>query len=386
VKSVDKISQTPPAEAIKTVGTMRLIEHFKSIKTPGCRISLELDSTTVRECATVKFVARIFICLLMLGFVLAAPAQRRGTRILRTPPAPAAPASNYVRIWDWARSYQFNLRWLSPGKILELTRRNGDRLVFTGQSREALVNGVKIILSFPAIVNGGAGWISSLDLRASIQPILVPQKNVRGDKIKTIVLDPGHGGKDDGARNGSYFEKTYTLLLAQEVRNQLTAAGFTVSLTRTTDTYIDLPPRPDFANRLHADLFVSLHFNTVSSGASDVSGSQVYCFTPVGASSTNARGEGTETAPSAGNRNDSKNVLLAYDLQKSLTKALGAEDRGVCRGRLKVLREAEMPAVLIESAYISNPEEVKKIIDPAYRKQAAQAIVNGIMAYKSQVE
>jgi len=348
-------------------------------------ISLELDSSGMRECPTVKFLARILICLIVLGFVLDVPAQRRGTRVYRTP-APAAPAPGYVRLWDLANANKFNVRWLSAGKLLELSNHTGSRLVFTAESREALVNGVKVLLSYPIAVNGGAAWISSLDLRAAIQPILAPQKNARGDKIKTIVLDPGHGGKDDGARNGPYLEKTYTLLLAQEVRSQLAQAGFTVSFTRTTDTYVDLPPRPEIANNRHADLFISLHFNTVSAGASDVSGSQVYCFTPVGASSTNARGEGTETSPSTGNRNDAKNVLLAYDLQKSLTRALGAEDRGVCRGRLRVLRDANMPAALVEAAYISNPAEVKKIIDPAYRKQMAQAIVNGVIAYKNQVE
>ncbi|HEX4342059.1 MAG TPA: N-acetylmuramoyl-L-alanine amidase, partial [Verrucomicrobiae bacterium] len=295
-----------------------------------------------------KLLARFLLLAIALGFTLSAPAQSRWYRTSRASVVtPASPGRDYVRLWDWAQANKLDVRWLVIGKVIELSNRTGSRLVFTWQSREAQINGVDVILSFPMTVNGGAAWISSLDLRSAVQPILYPQRNARGDKIKTIVLDPGHGGKDTGARNGPYQEKTYTLLLANELRSQLTDAGFTVSLTRTTDTYVDLPPRPDIANRRHADLFISLHFNTVPTGASEVSGSQVYCFTPVGASSTNSRGEGTENSPSAGNRNDPKNVLLAYQLQKSLTKTLGTNDRGVCRGRLAVLRDATMPAVLI---------------------------------------
>ncbi len=79
-------------------------------------------------------------------------------------------------------------------------------------------------------------------------------------------------------------------------------------------------------------------------------------------------------------------MFLAYELHKSLLKDLAAPDRGVRRARFAVLRTAEMPAVLIEGGFMSHPAESKRIYDPAYRRQMARAIVEGIVAYKNQVE
>jgi N-acetylmuramoyl-L-alanine amidase len=160
----------------------------------------------------------------------------------------------------------------------------------------------------------------------------------------------------------------------------------TVSLTRSSDSTLDLETRPDLARRRKADLFVSLHFNSVESSAGSVRGSEVYCLTPAGASSTNARGQGAGSGQYPGNQFDQKNILLAHEVQKSLTHGLGTEDRGVRRARFAVLRESTMPSVLIEGGYLSNPVEGKKILDPAYRKQMAKAIVDGLLAYKKIVE
>ena len=109
-------------------------------------------------------------------------------------------------------------------------------------------------------------------------------------------------------------------------------------------------------------------------------------MTPPGAPSSNARGEGASAGWFPGNRYNEKNVYLAYLLQKSLTKGLGMEDRGVHRARFAVLREATMPAVLIEGGFMSHPVEGRNIADPAYRRQMARAIMDGIIAYKRQAE
>ena len=109
-------------------------------------------------------------------------------------------------------------------------------------------------------------------------------------------------------------------------------------------------------------------------------------MTPPGAPSSNARGEGASAGFFPGNRFNDKNVYLAYLLQKSLTKGPGAEDRGVHRARFVVLREATMPAVLIEGGFLSHPVEGRNITEPAFRRQMARAIVEGIVAYKKQVE
>jgi N-acetylmuramoyl-L-alanine amidase len=109
-------------------------------------------------------------------------------------------------------------------------------------------------------------------------------------------------------------------------------------------------------------------------------------MTPVGAYSTNARGEGDTTKWYPGNRANDKNVYLAYQLQKSVTKTLGTEDRGLHRARFAVLRDATMPAVLIEAGFMSNPAEGRKIFDAGYRTQIAKAIVDGVSAYRRGTE
>ena len=105
-----------------------------------------------------------------------------------------------------------------------------------------------------------------------------------------------------------------------------------------------------------------------------------------GVHSARYSGEGATDEKFPGNERNDRNMFLAYQLQKSLTKALGAEDRGLRRARFAVLRDAQMPAVLIEAGFISHPDEGKKIYDPAYRRRIARAVVEGIQAYKRIVE
>jgi N-acetylmuramoyl-L-alanine amidase len=285
----------------------------------------------------------------------------------------------YVGLDTWARANEFHIQWLGE-KSLQLGSHQ-TRLMFVINSREARINGVTIWLSFPISYSNGRVLISQSDLDKTLGPLLFPPSNKPGIIIKTICLDPGHGGKDPGFRVGSREEQKYTLLLAQELREQLTQAGFKVVLTRTTDAFVDLESRAEQAHRRSADLFVSLHFNATENGRNEVNGSEVYCLTPAGATSFNAHGEGDTRWVSA-NRNDEKNMQLAYQVQKSLVARLQAEDRGVKRARYAVLRDATMPAVLIEGGFMSHPVEGRKILDAAYRREMARAIVDGILAYK----
>jgi len=145
---------------------------------------------------------------------------------------------------------------------------------------------------------------------------------------------------------------------------------------------VDLPVRPAMANRAGADLFVSLHFNSSPADRSNVQGIETYCITPVGAASSNAQGEGRDYGPVSANRTEQKSLLLAYQMEKSLVQNLHAEDRDVRRARYAVLRDATMPAILIEGGYMSHPVEGKKIFSADYRKQMASAIVRGILNYQ----
>ncbi len=292
---------------------------------------------------------------------------------------------DYARLADWARANGLDWRWTEREKSFQLSSVS-NRLSFAVDSREARVNGVEVWLLFPVASRGGAVFLSQLDLDTTVEPLLDPPRTRANAKVKTICLDPGHGGKDPGNRVGGREEKDFTLRLALELRDQLRRAGFKVSLTRSTDTFVDLPDRPDTARRRSADLFISLHFNATDNGRNQVRGAEVYCLTPAGASSTNARGEGGGAGWFAGNRFNAQNSLLAYQLQKSLTTGLSVEDRGMKRARFAVLRDATMPAVLVEGGFMTHPVEGQKIFDAVYRRDMAKAIFDGIMSYKRIVE
>jgi N-acetylmuramoyl-L-alanine amidase len=274
------------------------------------------------------------------------------------------------------------VHWLKREDSLQIGNAT-TRINLKVDSREAEVNGITVHLLFPVAYRDGQAFVSRLDLQTTFQPILFPART-RAGAIKSICLDPGHGGKDPGNHIGPNQEKKYNLLLAEELRGQLVKAGFKVTMTRTSDKFIALPDRPQIANRRNANLFLCLHFNAFPQPS--VQGAEVYCLTPAGAPSTNARGEGGGSGASPGNRLNSSNMLLAYQVQKSLTRSLGVEDRGVHRARFAVLRDAVMPAILIEGGFMSHPTEGRKIFDPAYRRQMARAIVDGVLAYKRIVE
>jgi len=290
----------------------------------------------------------------------------------------------YVRLGGWARANEFAVRWRERDRSLLLSNRLA-RVVFNLDPRldcrRAAINGIEVWLAFPILSRNGATYISQLDLEDTLAPVLSPHANPPGLKLKTICLDPGHGGNDPGYLLASREEKDYTLQLAQELRDQLKRLGFNVVLTRSTDVKVPLDGRPELARKRGADLFVSLHFNSAGLHHPEVDGTEVYCLTPDGAFSTNAGGEGNPRW-CAGNRHNENNMLLAYQIQKALVKNLAVDDRGVKRARYEVLREATMPAVLIEAGFMSNPAERRKIFDPAYRRQMAQAIAEGILAYK----
>jgi len=286
----------------------------------------------------------------------------------------------YTPLLTWAGANHFQLTRNAESD--EFTARSAARkLVFEKDSNIANINGVRVALSFPVAVDHGQPLVADLDFAKTINP-LVAAPSVPARRIRTICLDPGHGGKDAGYHYGAHNEKIYTLALARELQAQLQAAGYKVLITRSTDEYVDLPARPALANRRGADLFISLHFNCSTIDASRVQGPETYCITPVGASSSNAQGEGANHGPAVANRVEQKSLWLAYEVQHSLVSRLGTEDREVRRARFAVLRDATMPAILIESGYMSHPVEGRKIFSTAYRRQLATAILRGIQDYQ----
>jgi N-acetylmuramoyl-L-alanine amidase len=168
------------------------------------------------------------------------------------------------------------------------------------------------------------------------------------------------------------------------VAGLLQREGLQVLLTRDSDDFVPLPDRSLMARRQGADLFVSLHYNAAPEHA--VAGLEVYCLAPAGMNSSSEGGGKAPRPREAGNAHDGQNALLAYEMLKAITAGVPLEDRGMKRSRFEVLREAAMPAVLIEGGFMSNTADAKNIYDTAFRRQMAQAIVEGILAYKRTVE
>jgi N-acetylmuramoyl-L-alanine amidase len=291
--------------------------------------------------------------------------------------------TDYVRVAEWARWQGLQTRWVKRDETFLLTNAAA-KIQFEVSSREARYNGVQLWLLHPLVSRGDEMYISKLDIDFTFRPLLAAPRNDPGKRVRVVCLDAGHGGKDPGNRAFGRQEKDLVMKLSTELRGQLERAGFKVVFTRTSDRFIELTERADIARKRGADVFVSLHFNGASSA--EARGSEVFAMTPVGAASTNARGEGAGSGAYPGNRNNSKNLLLAYQIQKSLVRTLGSEDRGVRRARFEVLREATMPAALIEAGFLSNPVEGRKIFTEEYRRQMARAITEGIVSYKRVME
>lgn len=234
--------------------------------------------------------------------------------------------------------------------------------------------------------------------------------------VHTIVIDPGHGGQETGAIGpGGVLEKDLTLELARELAAKLGRLGVQTVLTRTDDSLLALDARSAIANQNRADLFISIHLN--SSLGAGASGTETYFLSPQASDPRAASSAATENtpppppattsdaaggaaAPSAAEQQDVDLILwdlaqsrhlaesqrFATMIQTQLNEALQIKDRGVKQAPFRVLKGATMPAVLVELGFINDPEEEKKLQDPAYRDQLLDALVTAIARYRASIE
>jgi len=284
--------------------------------------------------------------------------------------------SDYVRLAEWGQSAGCTMKWNKSDGEVDLSGPS-TRLNFSIDSRRAEIFGVSVWLCLPVVNRNGVPLISLEDVRSTVEPLVSPRKSEA--RVQTVCLDPGHGGKDAGKAQGPNYEKKYTLLLARETAELLQAQGFKVVMTRTNDEAVELADRPQLASRHGADLFVSLHYNAADPA---VHGAEVFCLAPPGMNSSDEGGGKSNHPAEIGNAQDDRNVLLAYQVQKSITRSLPLEDLGLKRSHFEVLRLARVPAILVEGGFLSNPQDARNIYDSAFRKRMARAIVDGIVAYK----
>jgi N-acetylmuramoyl-L-alanine amidase len=190
-------------------------------------------------------------------------------------------------------------------------------------------------------------------------------KKVQGNEEIVIVIDPGHGGVDFGTHSNSkptYQEKNLNLATAKMLKTYLSQQGYTIILTRTDDTFISLEKRAEFANDKEPALFVSVHYNSAPS--LDADGVEVFYY--------------------RSDLDKHRTKESKYLAKAILDKVLGttkARSRGIKHGNFAVIRQTNMPAVLIEGGFLSNDEEMEKLKDPCYLKKIAWGITQGITAY-----
>lgn len=170
-----------------------------------------------------------------------------------------------------------------------------------------------------------------------------------------FVIDPGHGGKDNGAAYSDVYEKELTLSTAKKAEEQLRDNGASVTLTRADDTFIPLDERVDMSDSSDVDAFISLHYNS----AEDQSASGINTFYYDG----------------------DENQALADSMQKSVTDHVNPDDLGTEQADYQVLRDNQQLAVLMELGFISNQEERELVESGSYQKKAAEGIVTGLKDY-----
>lgn len=244
-------------------------------------------------------------------------------------------------------------------------------------TRTASWNGYKFHLGFAPVATNGVPFIHSLDAEKNLGPLLQVNRPVsRGRGV--IVVDPGHGGNDNGTKSAvaTQHEKDYTLDWAKRLKPLLEARGWRVVLTRSTDGTVELTERVLIAEQNQADVFLSLHLNSAAGAA----GLETYCLTPVGMASTLTRNYADPAnVVLPGNSQDFQNMHLAMRVHRSLLQSVGMPDRGVQRARfMAVLKTQQRPAILIEGGYLSDRNEAKLINTGDYRQKLALAVAKAL--------
>lgn len=177
-----------------------------------------------------------------------------------------------------------------------------------------------------------------------------------------IILDAGHGGKDQGSSYGEVLEKDINLEITKKTKDILKKSGYQVKLTREDDTFINIHERANYANKKNAKVFVSIHCNSLEKGQAD----------------------GIETFYAESKEMDSK--PLAQAIQTNASKKTEALDRGVKTADYVVIKETEMPAALVEVGFLSDANERELLQQEEYQQKLAEGIAAGILEYLEALE
>ncbi len=237
-------------------------------------------------------------------------------------------------------------------------------------------------------------------------PARKPPATPSGEK-PLIVIDPGHGGQDPGAVNGSHREKNVTLGTAKELKAQLEASGrYRVKLTRDTDKFIKLHERVNFARKAGADLFISIHADSIDKPV--VRGASVYTLSDKASDAQTAKLAARENKADliggvdlSHEDKDVADILIDLTVRDTMNQSKFLANTVVStlkNGNIKtldrthryagfaVLKAPDIPSILVEIGFMSNDSEAQALSTPEYRRKVAAALHNGIDAYFARVQ
>jgi N-acetylmuramoyl-L-alanine amidase len=323
----------------------------------------------------------------------------------------------YVPLTKLCDAYGMNCSWDTIVRTATITGRSGTIILRAG-SDTVLSNGTARKIARPVVLSGGTVFVPVSFVRENFMPAVaravatspvaaVPEAEApKKFAIKTIVLDTGHGGKDVGAVGPAYGtkEKSLALVLSKKIKAILESNGIRVIMTRGDDTFISLERRADIANKSGAELFVSVHINASRSRA--MRGFECYYLS--NATDDTARAlqafedSSLKLSDSADAMHSSQLDKTLWDMSltenrtesgelagyicSSVQDSLAIKNRGVRTARFYVLKNTNIPSVLVEAGYLSNRLEELQLKDPAVLDRLAESIARGILRYKKRYE
>ena len=247
---------------------------------------------------------------------------------------------------------------------------NGEvTLVLGPEPREIRIHDRLCLLTYPVLEDSsGDLLVSKMDVLQVIEPVLRPTYIANRSAVRTVVIDPAHGGHDTGTVTPYAREADVALVVATKLGAELRKRGFEVVFTQEQNQYQSPQGRVDKANAVPAAIFISLHLN---SGRSDMKGVQTYTMTPA------AKNE----KPLPGHEFSKCSMALAMALHSSMVEKAEAADGGCRRARYSLLNSLRCPAVMVEMGYATNPEEGTRLSTEEYQMKMATALASGVEAF-----
>ena len=280
--------------------------------------------------------------------------------------------------------------YLKPSVTYQVTSRSGEFQVALSNGQAAAAQNPRYTAPQRQVNNNN----SSNARITQAQPQSQPSNISRGNKKYTIVVDPGHGGRDSGARGNGYNEKDIALQVATRLANNL-RQDYNVIMTRDSDFFVPLDTRAKIGNDANADFFISIHLNSGSS--SSANGTEVFYFSKKDQESYSTQVAKFENKVDGSygdvpfsdfilndifyKKNQKISQAIAESVLNNLINTTGLRRRGVFGANFAVLRGSNSPAILVELGFMNNYSDLSQYLTPDGQERAANAIGNAIRSY-----